>query len=405
MVPRRVIVEHARHLAHRLLADTLPRRWAHTVGVASAAERLAGVLAPHNADVIVAAAWLHDIGYAPAVATTGFHPLDGATYIARNAPALTETVSLIAHHSGALFEAHQRGLQIPFRFPHESDELAVLNTADLSTGPDGIAVDPADRLAEVLVRYPPEHSVHRAIATSSPILVAQAQMVLAALAAAKYTAPLLPPPVSVRYELASTSWQAQWSGEHHTVTAHMTVGPLRRPGRIDVDIHRPMLACSPDDIEPMIDDLSAARTAAGGDQLGWIQYRAFDVDTVDGHIQRGRPCSLTDWSQQETFFISDIAELHLKKAALGQPILVQARVFETLRHVTPWTSLPLSLLSKPIDLRHGNCASCRGHLSMQKSESSDMISGKRPSSEADHQVHRPIHDNPRDETQDRPEPR
>lgn len=405
MGPRRVIVKHARHLAHQLLADTLPRRWAHTVGVAAAAERLASVLAPHNADVIVAAAWLHDIGYAPAVATTGFHPLDGATYIARNAPALTETVSLIAHHSGALFEAHQRGLQLPFRFPYESDELAILNAADLSTGPDGITVEPAARLAEVLVRYPPEHPVHRAIATSSTILVAQAQMMLAALAAAKYAEPRLPPPVSVRYDLAAPGWQAQWSGEHHTVTAHIPVGPQRRRGRIDFDIRRPMPACRPDDIAPIIGDLSAARTAAAGDQLGWIQYRAFDIGTVDGHVQRGQPCNLTRWSQQETFFVSDIAELHLNKAALGQSILVQARVFETLRQVTPWTSLPLNLLSKPIDLRHDTCASCRGHLSVRKPETSDMISGKRPSSEADDQVHRPTHDNPRDKTQDRPEPR
>jgi hypothetical protein len=31
----------------------------------------------------VAAAWLHDIGYAPAIAEsgTGFHPLDGARYL------------------------------------------------------------------------------------------------------------------------------------------------------------------------------------------------------------------------------------------------------------------------------------------------------------------------------------
>ena len=30
---------------------------------------------------MTAAAWLHDIGYAPAVDDTGFHPLDGARYL------------------------------------------------------------------------------------------------------------------------------------------------------------------------------------------------------------------------------------------------------------------------------------------------------------------------------------
>jgi hypothetical protein len=32
-------------------------------------------------DVLVAAAWLHDVGYAPELAVTGFHPLDGAQHL------------------------------------------------------------------------------------------------------------------------------------------------------------------------------------------------------------------------------------------------------------------------------------------------------------------------------------
>ncbi len=32
-------------------------------------------------EALVAAAWLHDIGYAPEVTDTGFHPLDGARYL------------------------------------------------------------------------------------------------------------------------------------------------------------------------------------------------------------------------------------------------------------------------------------------------------------------------------------
>ena len=34
-------------------------------------------------DDLVAAAWLHDIGYAPELVETGFHPLDGARYLRR----------------------------------------------------------------------------------------------------------------------------------------------------------------------------------------------------------------------------------------------------------------------------------------------------------------------------------
>ena len=34
-----------------------------------------------DADLLEAAAWLHDIGYAPSLVATGFHPLDGARYL------------------------------------------------------------------------------------------------------------------------------------------------------------------------------------------------------------------------------------------------------------------------------------------------------------------------------------
>jgi HD superfamily phosphodiesterase len=32
-------------------------------------------------DLLEAAAWLHDIGYSPEIAVSGFHPLDGARYL------------------------------------------------------------------------------------------------------------------------------------------------------------------------------------------------------------------------------------------------------------------------------------------------------------------------------------
>ena len=50
-------------------------------GVAGTAERVAASLAL-SGEALVSAAWLHDIGYAPDVVETGFHPLDGARYLA-----------------------------------------------------------------------------------------------------------------------------------------------------------------------------------------------------------------------------------------------------------------------------------------------------------------------------------
>src|SRR5512142_548163 len=66
----------AREMARGLLAEALPRRWAHVQGVAGKAERVAASLT--LGDALAVAAWLHDVGYAPSVADTGFHPLDGA---------------------------------------------------------------------------------------------------------------------------------------------------------------------------------------------------------------------------------------------------------------------------------------------------------------------------------------
>jgi len=78
-------------------------RWAHSQGVAARARSLAPVL-DADADLIEAAAWLHDIGYAPSLATTGLHQLDGARYLrdARHADAML--CRLVAHHSCAIIE-------------------------------------------------------------------------------------------------------------------------------------------------------------------------------------------------------------------------------------------------------------------------------------------------------------
>ena len=70
----------AEDLARTLLAETLPRRWSHVQGVAARARALAPSLGA-DAELIEAAAWLHDIGYLPELADTGLHGLDGARYL------------------------------------------------------------------------------------------------------------------------------------------------------------------------------------------------------------------------------------------------------------------------------------------------------------------------------------
>jgi hypothetical protein len=52
-------------------------RWDHVRGVARQALRVSPALDEDGRPYLVAAAWLQDIGYAPTLATTAFHPLDG----------------------------------------------------------------------------------------------------------------------------------------------------------------------------------------------------------------------------------------------------------------------------------------------------------------------------------------
>ena len=99
----------AEHLAEALLRESLPRRWAHVQGVAARARGLAPVLGA-DADLLEAAAWLHDIGYAPDLAITGLHALDGARYLRDTQHADEMLCRLVAHHSCAIVEAEERGL-------------------------------------------------------------------------------------------------------------------------------------------------------------------------------------------------------------------------------------------------------------------------------------------------------
>src|SRR5271166_3872468 len=99
----------AQQLARALLQEPLPRRWTHVQGVAARARSLAPVLGA-DGGLLEAAAWLHDIGYAPGLAATGFHPLDGARYLRDTEHADIMLCRLVAHHTCAIIEAGERGL-------------------------------------------------------------------------------------------------------------------------------------------------------------------------------------------------------------------------------------------------------------------------------------------------------
>src|SRR5258708_37957327 len=85
------------------LLSSLGNRWLHVQGVVKRANHVGKVLSEDDRAYLIAAAYLHDIGYAPSLKKTGFHPLDGANYL--RSLGHERLASLVAHHSGACFEA------------------------------------------------------------------------------------------------------------------------------------------------------------------------------------------------------------------------------------------------------------------------------------------------------------
>jgi putative nucleotidyltransferase with HDIG domain len=174
----------AETLARALLEEALPHRWTHSWGVAATARTLAPVIGPH-ADAVIAAAWLHDIGYAPTLHHCGFHPLDGARYLRDVQHADPLVCQLVAHHSCAAIEAIERGLAADLfgEFRPPSRDLAdALIYCDMTTGPRGQPMTVEQRLTEIGHRYGSDHVVSRALAQSAPELAAAVVRVMRKLA-------------------------------------------------------------------------------------------------------------------------------------------------------------------------------------------------------------------------------
>lgn len=176
----------AEEIARTLLEEPLPRRWAHTQGVAATARSLDPVLGD-DTDLVTAAAWLHDIGYVPALASpgSGFHPLDGARHLRDVEHADSVLCRLVAHHSCAAIEAAERGLaaDLTREFQPARRGLAdALIYCDMTTGPDGQRMPVERRLAEIRNRYGPTHVVSRALTRSAPELTAAVERVTRKLA-------------------------------------------------------------------------------------------------------------------------------------------------------------------------------------------------------------------------------
>src|SRR5579884_1769480 len=146
------LINWAASVAEYYLAP-LGNRWLHVQGVAEKARKVSRAFPEEEGIVLVAAAYVHDIGYAPQLKKTDFHPLDGAYYL--RSSGYSRLASLVAHHSEAIFEARLRGLGAALNeFPREYSPIAdALTYCDQTVGPTGKAVTLEERVNEVLSRY------------------------------------------------------------------------------------------------------------------------------------------------------------------------------------------------------------------------------------------------------------
>jgi putative nucleotidyltransferase with HDIG domain len=128
------VVARARALAADIFREDA-RLQEHAARTARHASALAQRIPSSNRADVTAAAWLHDIGYAPRVRRTGFHPLDGALFLIKEQWP-ERVVRLVAHHSLASLEAPFYGVghHLNVIEPVPGIDTDILTAADLAGG-------------------------------------------------------------------------------------------------------------------------------------------------------------------------------------------------------------------------------------------------------------------------------
>jgi HD superfamily phosphodiesterase len=157
--------EHATHYI-----SSLGNRWLHVQGVVEQALRVGEIFDEEERSYLIAAAYVHDIGYAPELKQTGLHSIDGARWLRSHSQ--ERLASLTAYHSGTWFQAQLHGFLPDLeQFPREQSMLAdALDYCDMTTGPAGARISFEERIQDILVRYPEPHIVAKATHQAKPSL-------------------------------------------------------------------------------------------------------------------------------------------------------------------------------------------------------------------------------------------
>ncbi|MCW3045012.1 MAG: phosphohydrolase [Actinobacteria bacterium] len=163
------LAEWAEQESKRLLAGT-GNRWLHVQGVVGLARQVVGILPENERPVLLAAAHLHDVGYAEELVRCGAHQLDGAEFL--RMAGQKRLACIVAHHSEARYELEARGLgsELAAYQREESALTDALTYCDLLTGPTGMPTSLRERVADVERRYGDESLVVDALRKALPTL-------------------------------------------------------------------------------------------------------------------------------------------------------------------------------------------------------------------------------------------
>ncbi len=167
MVPSRT---EALDLSHRLLADQ-GTRYQHVRRASDVAQRdLAVLFTAEDHRLLVAAAAVHDIGYAPEIAHTGFHPVDGGHYLLRQGYS-HRLAALVAHHSHADLLAPDASTRLLLQpFEREASLLAdALAYADMHSDLSGEPILPERRISDIERRHPSPNARRRTAAQEGAV--------------------------------------------------------------------------------------------------------------------------------------------------------------------------------------------------------------------------------------------
>lgn len=152
----------AERLARRVLRD-LPARLAHVDAVARRAAAIGPVVVEADVETLVAACWLHDIGYGSDLAGSALHHVRGAAFL--KGMGEERLAGLVAYHSAGPEEALLRGIEAELLvYADEASSVSrALTYCDVTTGPYGSVVSLDERVSDVCDRYGAEHVVSRAL--------------------------------------------------------------------------------------------------------------------------------------------------------------------------------------------------------------------------------------------------